>query len=663
MVRKLNIIATLTLLLLVLSGTETYAKKIKFGKVSKEELSSSISNIDSTANAEFIYKYKYVYFSYVPQRGVVVNEVTHERIKIYNKEGFDYANKVITYYSPEASRSKKDVGVIKGYTYNLVDGKIQREKLKDSSIFKERKNKYYNTKKISFPKVKEGSIVEYKYQIQSDFISISDIVFEEEIPIKEFIATVQIPEYYKFHLRNKGYHQISPIKESANGQFQSLTQNNGQPLSFQQDVFEFKANNIKGYDQNEPYSGNVNPYIGKGIFELSGIDFPGAIYEDFSNSWDAVCKQVSKDYNFTNELEKKDYYKKELATIIASEKDDTQKLISIFNYVKNNVSWNNFYGVFTNRGVRHAFKNHQGNCSEINLMLTSMLRSAGLKANPVLLSTKSHGSPLFPTLDGYNYVISVVHLGNNNILLDATDKYAQPNLLPERCINWKGFEILPNKTFNWINLVPNTYASSNFNLFLNLDDKGGIKGKLRRSFINHKAIDHIKENENKSEDKIITSIENKYNVDIKDYSKKPSSVFNTTIDVLSFSTSNFCSRKNNEIAISPLCFLKQRSNPFKAETRHFPIDFVLPQSQKSVISITIPEGYKVKYIPKSKIIRLPENLGSYNYKIKNTGFAISLIAEIKINTNIFGPNYYNDLKAFFDNIAKQEIERIVFTKA
>ncbi|MDC1106674.1 DUF3857 domain-containing protein, partial [Prolixibacteraceae bacterium] len=645
-----------------LGNSIAQAKKVKFGKVLKEELTSTFSSIDSTANAEYLYKSKHIYFSYIANRGIVVNEVVHERIKIYNKEGLNYANKLISYYSPEFSSKKKEVGAVKGYTYNLVDGKIVKERLKESSIFKERKNKYYNTKKIAFPNVREGSIVEYKYQIQSDFISISDIFFEEAIPIKKFFSIVQIPEYYIFNLKQQGYHGIKPVTGVENGQFQSLTSKNGLPFSFQQNTYEFQASNIEAFDNNEPYSGNVRPYVGKVVFELSGINFPGEVYENYSMSWLAVCDQISKNYDFTNELEKKEYYKKALANILLSAKDEQQKIMAIFDYVKTNVSWNQFYGIFTNKGVRHAFKNHEGNCSEINLMLTSMLRSAGLEANPVLISTKSHGAPLFPTIDGYNYVISVVHLEDNDILLDATDRYSAPNIIPTRCINWKGFEIRPNKTFKWINLVPNTYSTSNYNLFIQLDSNGKINGTLRRHFSNHAATNYLYRIENKSDETIIESLENKYNIDIKDYKKSDPIQYNKRQDKLSFSTDKFITRNSNELAVSPLCFLKYNSNPFKAEKRHFPVDFKVPNSKKSTVSIAIPKGYKVKYIPESKAFQLPDNLGTYSYRVQNTGFALSLVTELKINMHIFGPNYYPALKDFFEAITKQEVEKIVFTK-
>ena len=68
-----------------------------------------------------------------------------------------------------------------------------------------------------------------------------------------------------------------------------------------------------------------------------------------------------------------------------------------------------------------------------------MLRFAGLEANPVLVSSRGNGVPLFPTLNGFDYVISIVQFPDNSyILLDATEMYSLPNVLPVRALNWDG---------------------------------------------------------------------------------------------------------------------------------------------------------------------------------------------------------------------------------
>ena len=45
-----------------------------------------------------------------------------------------------------------------------------------------------------------------------------------------------------------------------------------------------------------------------------------------------------------------------------------------------------------------------------------MLNKAGFKASPVILSTRSNGIPIFPTIDGFNYVIAAIEIENDFVL-------------------------------------------------------------------------------------------------------------------------------------------------------------------------------------------------------------------------------------------------------
>ena len=103
------------------------------------------------------------------------------KIKIYKKEGLEFANQQIPYY---VGSNKERVVISDAFTYNIVNGKIEKTKLKSEGEFKEEVNERWNLKKITFPSVKEGSIIEYSYKIVSPYISnFSDWYFQYEIPV------------------------------------------------------------------------------------------------------------------------------------------------------------------------------------------------------------------------------------------------------------------------------------------------------------------------------------------------------------------------------------------------------------------------------------------------------------------------------------------------
>lgn len=85
-------------LFLTLTANQLFAQDYKYGKVSKEELEEKYCPLDSSANAAVLYKKRKTFFDYKQEEGFEVVTEIYERIKIYNKEGFDWATKKIDYY-------------------------------------------------------------------------------------------------------------------------------------------------------------------------------------------------------------------------------------------------------------------------------------------------------------------------------------------------------------------------------------------------------------------------------------------------------------------------------------------------------------------------------------------------------------------------------------
>ena len=159
-----------SLLILLVVSQLSSAQNYKFGKVSKEELEEKFNPLDSSASATYLYKYRKTFFEYQQSTGFELVTVVHERVKIYNQQGFDYATKAVSLYKSNSNQEK--VTNIKAYTYNLIDGKIEGTKLKKDGIFKTETSKYRNQTKFTMPNIKEGSVVEYSYKIISPFIKI-----------------------------------------------------------------------------------------------------------------------------------------------------------------------------------------------------------------------------------------------------------------------------------------------------------------------------------------------------------------------------------------------------------------------------------------------------------------------------------------------------------
>ena len=328
------------------------------------------------------------------------------------------------------------------------------------------------------------------------------------------------------------------------------------------------------------------------------------------------------------------------------------------------MNWNEYNAKYTDIGVKKAYKKGVGNSAEINLILTSMLRNAGLKANPVLVSTKNNGIPLYPTLDGFNYIISKVNFTDGKyILLDATEKYSLPNILPYRALNWYGREILENGSSKKINLIPNIHTKESNTLYVKINDLGEINGMLRKSLVGHSAMFYRKKNSIKKEESIINSLEEKYNIDVDELKILNQQLLDKPIvQSIKFSSDDFIEKINGKLYFSPLFFLVTKENPFKSEERNFPVDYGMPWEDKFSVSITIPENYIVESFPKTMAIGLPENIGVFKFKTIIKGNKIRLSSILQINNSIISPQFYSSLRNFYKQLIEKQEEKIILVK-
>ena len=649
----------IAIVLLLVSQVSLFAQDYKFGKVSKEELQETFYPLDSTADAAYLYRNRRTYYQYVEQEGdfQVVTEV-HERIKIYTKEGFNMATKSIVYYNPDHGK-EQSVSSIKGYTYSLINGKIEKEKLNKNSVFKERKNRYYSIKKITMPNIKEGVVIEVRYKLISPYSSsINDLHFQYGIPVKKLDYQVEIPEYYIFNKRSTGHYVVEIEQSSKPGYIENI--------NYTINIFKFTGANIPALKDDEPFVANIKNYRGAMKFELSQTDFIalGGIFEKHTSSWSNVSQQIFKTSSFGEELNKSSYYKEDLEKILAVAKTDSDKIGTIFQFVKAKVKWNGYRGKYTDNGVRKAFKERAGNVADINLILTAMLRSAGLNANPVLISTRGNGIPIFPTLNGFNYVISLVTMPDDSyVLLDATEEYSVPNMLPVRVLNWQGRVVTKDGGSFWVQLPSSKHTLEENTIKVKISDDFIAEGVVRTKFDNLKALNFRNKNNHLKEENLITQFEEDHNLEVENFKiTNQESLDKPVIRNIKFTSEDLVEEINGKIYIEPLLFLTAHKNPFKLEDRKFPVDFATPWKEKNTVFIELPKGYKVATLPASFAIGLPDNMGVFRYKVAQAGNTIKTTAILQFNSAIIGAENYQTLKLFYGDLVKKQSEKIVLVK-
>ena len=110
-------------------------------------------------------------------------------------------------------------------------------------------------------------------------------------------------------------------------------------------------------------------------------------------------------------------------------------------------------------------------------------------------------------------------------------------------------------------------------------------------------------------------------------------------------------------------FLAERENPFKADERAFPVEFIVPWEDKHRVNITLPEGYSIESLPENLSMALPENLANYKFLIQQKGNSVTIMSVLKMNSAVVTPEYYLELKEFYNKLVKKQTEKIVLVKS
>ncbi|OMQ12786.1 DUF3857 domain-containing protein [[Flexibacter] sp. ATCC 35103] len=670
----MKIIKLFSLSILLLLITNVSAQEFKLGKVSIAELEQKVHPKDSSAAAAILYKKGKTRIEYDVVDGFITVTEVETRIKIYKKEGYNWANQNVWYYNQNGFKEK--VSFSDAVTYNLVNGKIEKTKLKSDGSFDEILNKFRGQKKITMPNVKEGSVIEFSYQVRSPSDRmIREWNFQTGIPVNYSEFVTFVPEYYVFNSRQKGfvYPKITSQKNSKSIIFNSKERvgtMTGQKTNFTQDKLDYTetqttyiATDFPAMKE-EDYVNNIENYTSSVQHELSMVKFPNEPIKPYSTDWNSVVTTIYNYDDFGPELNKTGYFEEDLKKILDGKNTVDEKILVILNHVKSSVKWNDYTGYSCDNGVKKAYKEKTGNIADINLMLTAMLRYAGLTANPVLVSTRSNGISIFPNRTAFNYVIAAVETPNGNILLDASDKFSTPNVLPFRALNWSGRLIRKDGSSEEVDLMPKKASSDIVFMNYSIDPEGKVTGKTRRQCTDYNAMITRDKIAGLKEDEYLEKLENQNNkIEISDYSRtNEKELLLPTIETYSFTGNNLCEVIGGKIYVSPMLFFTNEKNPFKQEVREYPVDFGFPFTDKYNITLQIPEGFTAETLPQPVVINMEENLGSFKFNIAAKENTLQISIQHQINEAIVTNDKYEMLKEYYKSMIAKETEKIVLKR-
>jgi len=675
---KINFLPAALIFFICLSSVVSFSqqKEFEFEKINIADFKNILTR-DSTAAAEVIADVGHTRFEYGPKGFYLIFE-RKTRIHILKQEGTTYATIEIPLYKRKSD--KEQVASFKGYTYNLENGEIVKIKTRKEDMFLQEQSENWDVQKIAMPSAKANSIIEFEYEVHSDFtFNLQSWAFQSDIPINWSEYNVKIPEYFVYKTISQGYFPFTINEKTRSQQNFSVRYEsqlgvglNSERQPGHTEVYKVDADNYRWVSTNvpamkpEPFITTTNNYISKIEFELSVVKMPGELDRTVMDTWETLNTKLLENENFGLLVKRGGFISDRLPSITEKAGNSVEKINAIYDHVKSRMKWNGENGVFANNNPKKVYEERTGSVADINLMLVSVLKEAGFNAEPVILSTRTHGlvQEIYPILSKFNYVVALVRIDADNYLLDASSKYVPFNTLPERCLNGKG-RIISKSIPGWVSLL-NKENKNKFTLVdINLADDGSLKGKCtitssgldansrRNTYANKNEKEYIEDFTSGHQNWSVTE----FHISNLDTLTKP------LTEIYTLDIPDEAQAAGDKMYLNIMAGFGEKNNPFKLEKRLYPVDFSSPIKENFIIKINLPAGWVVEELPKMASVSLPDNIGSYKCILEEKAGTIQIMSNLRINKTFFMPEEYEQLKEFFRLMVAKQAEQIVLKKA
>jgi hypothetical protein len=649
--------STLLLLFIFSVSIISAQKEIpSYGKIDKADLLLKECEFDKDAEAYTLLNYGDVHYSIIGgDFGIITDRRT--RIKILKEKGLDEANIKIRFYSKSDYENIKNIS---GTTYNLDNsGNVVTTKLEKSSVYIKKINNKISEVSFTMPDVKVGSVIEYKYTDEKKSIgSLDDWYFQDDIPTRISMYRILIPSVFRFVTQVLTYQNVEQNDKVVNDDILY----HGSVISEKSEEKTYILRNIIALPD-EPFMRAEKDYLQRVVSQLQRIIYPSGEIEEVRSTWAKLTKDLLDDEDFGLQLKKNLPHTRSLDDSLKNVIGDYNKMILIHNYVRNNMNWNGGESIYSFEGIKSAWDKKSGNNAELNFILINLLRDAGIKACPLLVSTKDNGTvnTIYPFLGQFNNTMTCVFIGDNKYFLNAADKYNPAYLIPYDVLDNEGFIVddlyggwvtLSNKKDNWKNVV---------SVFAEITPDALMQGKATIYSYGYSKNPRVKEwREDKS------SFDDYFTKEFTGMKVEDVEVKNDDIDTLplqqkfSFSLPVNASGEYQYFTLN--LFQGLEKNPFIADDRKTDIDFNYPRSYLLVGKVIIPSGYEFDDLPKNIKMIMPDSSITLQRLLQVENNDINFRITLDFSKSIYAANTYAAFQDFYKKLFNTLNEQIVIKK-
>lgn len=623
-------------------------KKIPgFGEIDIAELKLPSCSFEPDANAMKIFDVQEIEFDPGDFGSKLVTE-RRVRVKVFNEKGYKYASVTIPYFSKKRSTKIKD---LEGVVYNLDSaGRIVIEKLEKKDFFKENAQDNIGVINFTFPNLRPGSIVEFRYRkVEKNIIQIDPWIAQDEIPTAYASTILITPSYSRVREKILGADTLEQKTERL------------KKGSYTRVKRTYYRDSIHSF-QPEPFMSSYKDNLLKVIFML----IPEAnFFTDFLSASESVWKfagnMLMNSPNFGGQIKKPIPGTEKLIDSAKSISSIADRISFIYENVKKRILYKAEQTLYPD-DLAEAWNTQSGNTAEINLILLNLLQKSDVQSYPILVSTRENGkvNMQFPSIGQLNGVDVLATDSNKVYILDASLKFQSSQNPPFNILNRNAY-LLNRENMRWVLIDDDRpLLKQSINVQAMINESGIIEGNAfswhfdyAKSYMLDTTIDD--DEDNKFQDKIPTGLKIlSVSQENADNNSKPLEQ-KTEFTYEPPGTGDF-------YFINPQFLSSKKENPFVKDSRHTDIDFGCNQEIKLNLTLSFPATFEVDHLPKGIIVRAPDSSFLFRrYSFSDSmGITIQQIFEIK--QPVFYRDVYPGIQEFFERVYALMSEEIVLKR-
>jgi len=323
-----------------------------------------------------------------------------------------------------------------------------------------------------------------------------------------------------------------------------------------------------------------------------------------------------------------------------------------------------------NKNAEDVLRHGYAFVNEINYLFAAMVRAAGFQAYVVKVVERDKHIFDQIVLDPsqFNAMVINVHIGDTDRFFDPATMFCPFELVPWAESGVKGLRLAPLSGLVSVPGYHSPTAVTHRTATLKIAPDGTLKGTFHVSFSGQEALtrrlaeyDDDDVGRRKSlESELKGWLPENAQIEITSSNGWDTSQGNLEVDG-EVSVADFATVAGRRLLVPVSVFHHTKENPFKPQSRSYPIYFSYSYRAEDDIKLIVPEGLGVESLPTERI----QTMGSsrFQFSAKQTLAGMDLKRSLDLDGFIYDKSNYGAVKHFFEVVLGADSEQAVLQRS